>query len=116
MNKLRIRSRRRCILLTHACLLAYDKGVDIIAADEGLIWRMSHRGCSRQMDAVFDKQYFPFRRVAAEEKVILHNIEEFGDVIETILLLWVHSEIAAYEETVKATFAVTKTMIKSTMK
>ena len=115
MNKLKRRSRRRCILLTHAYLLAYDKGVDIIAADECLIWRMSHRGCSRQMDAVFDKQYFPCGRVAAVE-VILHNIEEFCDVIEAILLLGVHSEIAADKDTVKATFAVTKTMMKSTMK
>ena len=111
-----MRSRRRCILLTHAYLLAYYKGVDIIAADECLIWRMSHRGYSRQMDAVFDKQYFPCGRVAAVEKVILHNIEEFCDVKEAILLLRLHNEIADHEETVKATFAVTKTMIKSTMK
>ena len=70
-----------------------DKGLDIVAADEWLKQRRSHRGYSGQMDAVLEKLYFPCGRVAAEE---------YGDVIEAMLLLGVNSEIAADEETVEA--------------
>ena len=49
-----------------------------------------------------DKLYFSCGRVAAEEKAEIENIEEYGDVIEAMLLLGVHSEIAADEETVEA--------------
>ena len=90
------------IRLTHAYLLTYDKGLDIVAADDWLKQRRSHRGYSCQMDAVLDNLYFPCGRVAAEEEAEVDNIEEYGDVIEAMLLLGVHSEIAAYEETVEA--------------
>ena len=49
-----------------------------------------------------EKLYFPCGRVAAEEEAEVYNIEEYGDVIEAMLLLGVHSEIAADEETVEA--------------
>ena len=47
--------------------------------------------------------YFPCGRVAAEEEgAEVDNIEEYGDVIEAMLQLGVHSEIEADEETVEA--------------
>ena len=49
-----------------------------------------------------EKLYFPCGRVAAEEEAEVDNIEEYGDVIEAVLLLGVHSGIAADKETVEA--------------
>ena len=104
MSNLTIKTIRKYIRLTHAYLylLAYDKGLDIVAADDWLKQRRSHRGYSGQMDAVLEKVYFPSGRVAAEEEAEVDNIEEYGDVIEAMLLLGVNSEIAANEETVEA--------------
>ena len=54
------------------------------------------------MDAVLEKLYFPCGRVAAEEESEVDNIKDYGDVIEAMLMLGVHSEITANEETVEA--------------
>ena len=102
MNNLIIKTIRKYIRLTHAYLLAYDKGLDIVAADDWLKQRRSHRGYSGQMDAVLEKLYFPCGRVAAEEESEVDNIKDYGDVIEAMLMLGVHSEITANEETVEA--------------
>ena len=46
---------RKYIRLKRAYLLAYDKGLDIVAAEEWLKQRRSHRGYSGQMDDVLKK-------------------------------------------------------------
>ena len=66
------------------------------------------------MNAKSEKLYFPCGRVTAE----VDNIEEYDDVIVAMLMLGVHSDIAADEETVEASaesYMMTKTMRKSTM-
>ena len=102
MNNLTIKTIRKYIRLTHAYLLAYDKGLDIVAADDWLKQRRSHRGYSSQMDAVLAKLYFPCGRVTATEEAEVDDVEEYGDVMEAMLLLGMHSEIVANEETVEA--------------
>ena len=44
MNNLTIKTIRKDLRLTHAYLLAYDEGLDIVAADDWLKRRRSHRG------------------------------------------------------------------------
>ena len=97
-----LKTVRKSIRLAHACLQAYDRGLDIVAADEWLKQQRSHRGCRGQMDAALGKLYFPCGKVAAEEEIEADNIEDYGNVIEAMLMLGVHSEIAADEETVEA--------------
>ena len=48
--------------------------------------------------------YIPYATfaVSAEGDVEADKIEDYGDVIEAMLMLGVHSEIAANEETVEA--------------
>ena len=81
---------------------AYDRGLDIVAADEWLKQRRSHRGYSGQMDDALGKLYSPCGKVAAEGDVEADNIEDYGGAIEAMLMLGVLSEIAANEETVEA--------------
>ena len=78
---------RKYIRLTRAYLLAYDKGLDIVAAEEWLKQRRSHRRYSGQMDDVLDKLYFPCGRSGEASDVEVDNIENYGDVIEAMLLL-----------------------------
>ena len=67
-NNLLLKTVRKSIRLAHACLQACDRGLDIVAADEWLKQRRSHRGYSDQMDAAFTKLYFPCDMVAAEKE------------------------------------------------
>ena len=68
---------RKYIRLTRAYLLAYDKGLDIVAAEEWLKRRLtvSHRGYSGQMDDVLEKLYFPCGRSGEASDVEVDNIE-----------------------------------------
>ena len=61
--------------LTRAYLLAYDKGLDIVAAEEWLKQRRSHRGYSGQIDDVLEKLYFPCGRSGEASDVEVDNIE-----------------------------------------
>ena len=54
------------------------------------------------MDAESEKLHFPCGSVTAEEEAEVDNIEEYDGVIEIMLMLGVHSEIAADVETVEA--------------
>ena len=54
------------------------------------------------MDAALGKVYSPCGKVAVEGDVEADNIKDYGDVIDAMLMLGVHSEIAANEETVEA--------------
>ena len=83
-------------------MLAFDRILDIVAADDWLKQQRSHRGYSGQMNAESEKLYFPCGRVTAEKEAEVDNIEEYDDVIEAMLMLGVHSEIAADDETVEA--------------
>ena len=67
-NNLLLKTVRKSIRLAHACLQACDRGLDIVAADEWLKQRRSHRGYSDQMDAALTKHYFPCGMVAAEKE------------------------------------------------
>ena len=78
---------RKYIRLTRAYLLAYDKGLDIVAAKEWLKQRRSHRGYIGQMDDVLEKLYFPCGRSGEASDVEVDNIENYGDVVEAMLLL-----------------------------
>ena len=78
---------RKYIRLTRAYLLDYEKGLDIVAAEEWLKQRRSHRGYSGQMDDVLEKLYFPCGRSGEASDVEVDNIENYGDVVEAMLLL-----------------------------
>ena len=54
------------------------------------------------MDAESEKLHFPCGSVTAEEEAEVDNIEEYDDVIVAMLMLGVHSDIVADEETVEA--------------
>ena len=60
------------------------------------------KGRNGQMDAELEKLYFPSGRVIAEEEAGVDKIEEYGDIIEAVLMFGVHCKIAADEETVEA--------------
>ena len=74
----------------------------MVAADDWLKQRKSHRGYSGQMDAALGKFSSPCGKVTAEGDVEADKIEDYGDVIEAMLMLGVHSEIAANKETMEA--------------
>ena len=101
MNNFILKTIRKYIWLTHKYLLSFDISLDIFAADIVKHWR-SHRGYIGQMDGESDKLYFPCSRVTAEEEAEVDNIEEYDDVIVAMLMLGVHSDIVADEETVEA--------------
>ena len=65
-------------------LLAYDKGCWGVVL---LKQRRSHRGCSGQMDDDIEKLYFPCGRSGEASDVEVDNIENYGDVVEAMLLL-----------------------------
>ena len=102
MNNLILKTIREYIRLAHAYLLAYDRGLDIVAADEWIKWRRSHGGYCGQMDAGMEILYFSCRRLAAEEEAEVDYIEKYSDAIEAILMLGVRSESAADEEMIDA--------------
>ena len=54
------------------------------------------------MDAALGKFSSPCGKDTAEGDAEADHIEDYGDVIEGMLMLGVHSEIAANEETVEA--------------
>ena len=60
----------------------FHEGLDIEAAEEWLKQRRSHRRYS-----VLDKLYFPCGRSGEASDVEVDNIENYGDVIEAMLLL-----------------------------
>ena len=91
---------RKYIRLTRAYLLAYDKGLDIVAAEEWLKQRRSHRGYSGQMGDVLEKLYFPCGRSGEASDVEVDNIENYGDVVEAMLLLGATSDIDLGENAV----------------
>ena len=73
---------RKYIRLTRAYLLAYDKGLDIVAAEEWLKQRRSHRGYSEQIDDALEKLCFPCGGSGEASDVEVDNIENYGDVVE----------------------------------
>ena len=78
---------RKYIRLARAYLLAYDKGLDIVAAEEWLKHRRSHRGYSGQMDDVLEKLYFPCGTSGELSDVEVGDIENYGDVVVAMLPL-----------------------------
>ena len=91
---------RKYIRLTPAYLLAYDKGLDIVAAEEWLKQRRSHRGYSGQMVDVLEKSYFPCGRSGEASDVEVDNIENYGDVVDAMLLLGATPDIELDENVV----------------
>ena len=88
------------IRLVRAYLLAYDKGLDIVAAEEWLKQRRSHKGYSGQMGDVLEKLYFPCGRSGEASDVEVDNIENYGDVVEAMLLLGATPDIELVENAV----------------
>ena len=91
---------RKYIRHTRAYLLAYDKGLDIVAAEEWLKQRRLYRGYSGQMDDVLEKLYFPCGRSGEASDVEVDNIENYGDVVEAMLLLGATPDIELDENSV----------------
>lgn len=84
MKSLTVCTIRRYVRLARAYLLAYEKGLDIVAAEEQLKKHLFRRGSRQQIDSVLEKLYLPCRRIASNVKVDI--IENYGDVVETMLL------------------------------
>ena len=97
MNNLTLKAIRKYIWLTHKYFLAYDRSLDIVAADEWLKQRRSHWGYIGQMDVESEKLHFPCGSVTAEEEAEVDNIEEYDGVIEIMLMLGVLADVETVE-------------------
>ena len=77
----------RATTVTKASKLDIGLSNRIVAAEEWLKQRRSHRGFSGQMDDVLEKLYYPCGRSGEASDVEVDNIENYGDVVEAMLLL-----------------------------
>ena len=84
LKNLTITTIRKYIRLTQAYLLAYDNVLDIVAAEEWLKQRRSHRGYRGKMDDVLEKLYFPNGRENKSSDEEVDNIEDYGTIAANI--------------------------------
>lgn len=64
--------------------MAYDKDLDIVAAEEWLKQRRSHKGSSGTMDAVLEDLYFPNGRESKSADEEVDDIEDYDAVATNI--------------------------------